>query len=741
MVRESKASSAFPSIGLRLMSSLRSLVGMLGEVHGLSLPIPPTLTSTSDCRTLKKFCGGLIEGDRSHPWRRSIGSLSRRQRMSIAMSLFLFRKCIPSPEPSCDQYVERMSKESPLPDGGFLAFVQREVPKMFRPGWDREYYPNAALNSVLPVKSCVQRSMGQGGARLEILSRQSRWNTREDYLLRSLSEETSTKFLPSRVATVETGGKWRVVSVGDAEMNILRPLHTAIYNRISRFDWLLRGEANANRFRNFQSREGCVFVSGDYESATDNLNLWVQKSILYKILRSARSVPEHVKEAARDSQELHIFSSGKEPVQLRSGQLMGNLLSFPLLCIVNYLAFRYYAGVGPETPVRVNGDDIVFIAPAGVADRWKRGVVGSGLVLSAGKTLVCPQYFSLNSRLFRARRTGPPVLVPCVRSTAFGFGTLEDGVAGLTGRWSRVRKDYPCSKRVLLILESWFLKVNVRFVVASRRSLTRGLDMKFSYDAISRANLWKREVWYLSQEIEVPMPVRPSLLDQLRIPDGWELRRVEKITKEIKEKSRGAGPAFIECAWSPATLTERDRYTRFEEAKKSAPYYCPTRSVGATKRARLLKLAKCNAKRYLKPGLLRDAGWVTNPYKILSICRPVGKKIWLPVESPRRNLPEEPGERNVSTGAMPVLTSSITLLLRDGSLASVKIEGDEFWEAPPPSYYRTCYSQCRPPPSLQGGSYTCDNERDLLAYSGTRKSLMLALMAGQTRLSLLDVSP
>jgi hypothetical protein len=719
---------ACSSVGLGLMSSLRSLVGMLEEVHGLTLAIPPTITSKSDCRTLKKFCGDLLEGDRNHPWRRSISRRPLRQRMSIAMSLFLFRKCIPSPKPSCDQYVERMSRDCPLPDGRFLEFVQQEVPKMFRPGWDREYYPNAALNSVLPVKSCVQRGMGSGGARLEVLTRQERWNTRTDFLLRALSEECRSTLLPSRVTAVETGGKWRIVSVGDVEMNILRPLHTAIYNRISQFKWLLRGEATPSKFKDFQSREGCVFVSGDYESATDNLNLWVQKLILSKILRSARSVPEHVKELAKDSQELDIYAPGGDPARVRTGQLMGNLLSFPLLCIVNYLAFRYYAGVGPEVPVRINGDDIVFRSSRQVADRWMRGVVGSGLTLSRGKTLVKPQYFTLNSRLFRGKRSGPPELVPCVRSTAFGFGKLDDGVAGLAGRWRRVRKDYPCSKRVLLILETWFLRVNVRYVVRSRRSLTRGLDCKFSYDAIARNNLWRREVWYLSLEKEFPMPAKPALLDQLRIPEGWELRRVENITKEMRMRSREAGPAFIECAWSPAALTGRERVARFEEAKELAPRYDSLARVVSTKRARLLKLSRANTRRFLRPGLLRDGGpgvgwvWVRDPWKILKISRPVGKKIWLPAEAcPRPTVKEEDIERTELQGAVPCIPSNLTFLRRDGTLARVQILGEGVVMEPPPSYYRTLYSQCRPPTSLCGGGYVGDPS----CVANSRKSLML----------------
>jgi hypothetical protein len=176
---------------------------------------------------------------------------------------------------------------------------------------------------------------------------------------------------------VEAGGKHRIVSKSDIDMNLLRPLHTAIYNRLSKFSWLLRGDAKASSFRKFKRVDGEVFVSGDYESATDNLNLYVQKVILNRILSGCKQVPESIKDFARASQTPFLLGEGVCST-LKRGQLMGNLLSFPLLCIVNYLGFRYYTGQ-KDLPVRINGDDIVFRA-----DRLARPQQAARFALRAG---------------------------------------------------------------------------------------------------------------------------------------------------------------------------------------------------------------------------------------------------------------------------------------------------------------------------------------------------------------------
>nr|UYL95452.1 MAG: RNA-dependent RNA polymerase [Tonghua Botou tick virus 3] len=624
-----KPPKAFFSFGCPTYHRFVRFVALLKELFGVDLAMP-SLGDTGRLSALKKFCGGLIEGT-DHPWRRSIGILSRDSRMSIAMSLFLFRKTLSSPEPDVREYAVRMSSSGTSCDQRFVEFARREVSKMFPVGWDAELYPNAALSSVLSRSSCSQAGRAKGGCRKYVLgSSDISWNSHAKYVERVLTSEAEPALMPSRVAAVETGGKWRIISAADCRMSLLKPLNTAIYNKLSRFDWLLRGEAKVKSFKDFTRKPGEVFVSGDYESATDNLSMETQKSILSPILENATWVPNGIRDLAAASQQ-GILSFGGEEFLQRRGQLMGNLLSFPLLCIVNYLAFRYYTGTRRgELPVKINGDDIVFRSSPEIAEKWMAGVKGSGLVLSRGKTMINGSYFSLNSKLFVGR--GKVKLVPSIRSTAFGFKDVEDGVYSLRGRWKRVIQDFPCSRRKKVVLATHFLRLNVRFVVASRRSITRGLDMGIPYEAIMANNLWRRECFYLSFPKEDPLPISPKASENLRIPEGWECRRVENETEEMKEKNKEIGPLFVQLAWNLDECSDiKLAQARYEEQVRLAPAFRPSVIKSRKKQARLLKLSTANTRRFLKPSILRDGRVLKDPCEIVKIYRPGGKRLWLPI--------------------------------------------------------------------------------------------------------------
>jgi len=189
---------------------------------------------------------------------------------------------------------------------------------------------------------------------------------------------------------------------------------------------------------------------------------------------------------------------------------------------------------------------------------------------------------------------------------------------------------------------------------------------------------------------------------------------------------------FVECAWDAnATLTGRELRERYRELKaNTSPWYRPVRAGTVSSRSRLLHLSPRNAKRFLAPGLFRDLGpgvgwtWVKDPYRILSIYRPVGKKLWLPAEVPRQKSCPTKDEGIPLEGAMPVEFGSATFLLPDRTLSRVRFVGGLFGE-PPPSYERTVYSQCRPPVSLTGGGYP-DYECELFGAS-TRRSLCLGV--------------
>lgn len=438
------------------------------------------------------------------------------------------------------------------------------------------------------------------------------WNDRKSYCEFVLSATSARKMLPSKLLSVETGGKHRIVSKSDLAMNVLRPLHSSIYNHIARYDWLLRGDAKAARFRDFKRKEGEVFVSGDYESATDNLNLHVQRQILDVILDHATCVPEGVKSRARESQTMGLDLNG-EIFRQSSGQLMGNLLSFPLLCIVNYLSFRFSCGT--QYPVRVNGDDIVFRAPRRIADRWMDNVSLSGLTLSRGKTSVSPSFFSLNSRLFKAGFKKVS-LVPCIRSTSY-FG-VDGGASSLRGRSTAFCEGFSGPRRSVLRVE--WLKWNRGMIDSTRRSITRGLGIGFRYDELVNSGLWAREAFYLSFEKETPLPAREVYEEKLLPPEGWRYCTVSKLTREIRRKQKEVGPLIVEQAWNTVLTPKGDSETTFLSALRQGGADCwsffQQRCRDLKKRSGLLRISRRNTIRFLRPVLTEDLRRKMGEYRL-----------------------------------------------------------------------------------------------------------------------------
>nr|WPR16985.1 MAG: RNA-dependent RNA polymerase [Sjack associated botourmia-like virus 20] len=518
---------------------------------------------------------------------------------SIRMSLFLFRKILPSDPPDLDSYLRMISKGSPEPDPRFMDFVRQEVPRLFRRGWDSRLYSDAALSSTLSTSACVENQRKFGGCRGWYNSGNSSILGRESFIESVLTTTRPPLLPPSNVRSVWTGGKWRIVSVPGFDMGLLKPLHTAMYNHLSKFSWLLRGDAKATKFKDFRSNLGEVFVSGDYESATDNLNQGVQKEILRLVLQNSDQVPQGIRLLAMRSMSLDL-TDGLNTVHQSSGQMMGNLLSFPLLCLVNYLSFKY--SIRREVPLRINGDDIVFRARPEEYELWKKNINLSGLVLSSGKTMVDSRYFTVNSCLFKSLRRGSKS-IPFIRSKAF-FDVLRDrdSLHALSGRFFSFCPGFRGSRKAALQVR--WLRENRPVIEGSLRSLTRGLGLPLKLGVIMDAGMWDREAWYLSLEAERPLPMPFS--EWQRRPAGFVYHRVEKITKEIKEEQKLVANAFVEGAWLPPL--DRDDTSLWNEKLREGCFnwsdWSYQRSFGSLKRAKLLGLSHQNAKRYLRPSRL-----------------------------------------------------------------------------------------------------------------------------------------
>jgi hypothetical protein len=100
---------------------------------------------------------------------------------------------------------------------------------------------------------------------------------------------------------------------------------------------------------------------------------------------------------------------GSRTFRQSNGQLMGSLLSFPVLCVINFAIWRHVkelnSGVtcnglglgGSSDFCLVNGDDILFAETAEGYSRWCEMVRKVGLIPSAGKNYFSNHFATMNS--------------------------------------------------------------------------------------------------------------------------------------------------------------------------------------------------------------------------------------------------------------------------------------------------------------------------------------------------------
>ena len=156
--------------------------------------------------------------------------------------------------------------------------------------------------------------------------------------------------------------------------------------------------------------------SVDYSAATDGLSSEYGMRILDRILTQIDSLDRIRAGKVLGPHDLYYpqFAGGKWTTtstykgEQRNGQLMGGILSFPVLCLANlgvYLATRQTCSsepIGFDTlgKVLVNGDDMLYI---GDQKEWEtHKIVGKavGLEMSPGKAYVHSSFANANSTCF-----------------------------------------------------------------------------------------------------------------------------------------------------------------------------------------------------------------------------------------------------------------------------------------------------------------------------------------------------
>lgn len=229
---------------------------------------------------------------------------------------------------------------------------------------------------------------------------------------------------PCRVIPLPEPLKVRTITVGPASQRVLKPLQDAMFQAMGRYpefslthnlppteleegrpsilsrDPVTGIEAVSRALkwlvRNYDPDHE-VLLSGDYRQATDQFRMEVSEMLLEGILKHIDHSP--TKEWARwaiSPSRLH-YPDGSSCLQQR-GQLMGGILSFPLLCLGN-LALCLASGL-QRGQFLINGDDLAARALRQAVHDWKVLGRNFGLDPSPGKYLVKRSVVMINSQAY-----------------------------------------------------------------------------------------------------------------------------------------------------------------------------------------------------------------------------------------------------------------------------------------------------------------------------------------------------
>jgi len=207
-----------------------------------------------------------------------------------------------------------------------------------------------------------------------------------------------------------------------------------------------------------------LHVSGDYSAATDKLNINFTKLIFERHM-AVSDIPEDIRKILRRVlyeqrlyypkkyvkllnelyPELNKGTPDEFCIDQANGQLMGSILSFPVLCLANLICYKcaleeYISSLNPskppikvniyDLPVLVNGDDIYFRTNSDMYQIWLKYITYAGFKLSVGKNYVHSSVFTINSQCFTYDAINNSLVEITYLNVGLLIGQSKSGVVG-----------------------------------------------------------------------------------------------------------------------------------------------------------------------------------------------------------------------------------------------------------------------------------------------------------------------
>lgn len=313
--------------------------------------------------------------------------------------------------------------------------------------------------------------------------------------------------IPSvRVAAVAKSLGTRMVTCAEHDVRVLKPLQVAMWKALGDFTQFAptHGKDLQTCVDSLGSRSSDEYLlSGDYESATDNLNMDFSNMILQGIIDQLDHAPTSF--WARYENGSHEVTyppwTGLDSVLQTTGQLMGSLLSFPLLCLANDILTDI---VGIKKKI-INGDDLLCYATIEQKKSWSQRGEDVGLIPSIGKNFFSDRFGTFNSQLIFDMKVKP-------------YSNLK-----LVFRQEKKLEIANCfSKAMSIGIKPCFIVRNNKKILEGN---PRSLDVPLSHGGLgsSFTPLYKKysrqaRIVYLS---EIMGKVKKNVLPSEFLPDGY----------------------------------------------------------------------------------------------------------------------------------------------------------------------------------------------------------------------------
>jgi hypothetical protein len=169
-----------------------------------------------------------------------------------------------------------------------------------------------------------------------------------------------------------------------------------------------------------------------------------------------------------------------DPIQQVRGQLMGSLLSFPVLCLANACTLAISQNRKMEDlPGLVHGDDLAFRTNKTGFKAWKDTAKAIGFELSVGKNYIDPSWVSIDSQVFYVRN----------KSNKVTRGLEET----YTGKYKCLARDNSLSETFKQCWERGFSRnLIVHFNKTRLLKTPQSLDVSFEYGGIGGKDMDKK---------------------------------------------------------------------------------------------------------------------------------------------------------------------------------------------------------------------------------------------------------